>query len=129
MPPYSPILLLPHPYFNPLPRTVVGRCIPGDLVNMAAQVVDASNRTIDSADISSGEKYLALFLNAQEYGVKIIQDLRTSWHMCIVLVSPHPHPHSTPPPLSVCFTCGLYTPPHHPPLPLLSVCFTCGLYT
>ena len=50
------------------------------------KVVDAANKTIDSKEMKDGEKYLALFLNAQEYGVKILQDLRASWHMCIVLV-------------------------------------------
>ncbi|CAD5113685.1 DgyrCDS2846 [Dimorphilus gyrociliatus] len=73
---------------------LIGRCIPsifGAIKDKAATIVgdgqamaDAANNTVTYGYLEKGSKYLALFLSAKEYGVKIYQDVRASWWLILV---------------------------------------------
>ena len=62
---------------------VVGRCIP-EIKTEFFEKLQSYNVTVNSSELEDGRDYLAIFLNAQEYGMKILQDVRASWHMCLV---------------------------------------------
>ena len=68
----------------PMCVAVVGRCVPSALSSLAMDLVDKYNNTVNETDLTGGSKYMAFFLNAQEYGMKILQDVRSSWHMILM---------------------------------------------
>ncbi|KAK2176536.1 hypothetical protein NP493_657g01053 [Ridgeia piscesae] len=65
-------------------KSIVGRCVPSALSSMVSDLVDKYNNTVNETDLTGGSKYMAFFLNAQEYGMKILQDVRSSWHMILI---------------------------------------------
>ncbi|KAK2191800.1 hypothetical protein NP493_45g04048 [Ridgeia piscesae] len=70
------------PYTLPS-KPIVGRCIP-EIKAEFFEKLQSYNVTVNSSELEDGRDYLAIFLNAQEYGMKILQDVRASWHMCLV---------------------------------------------
>ena len=65
----------------------MGRCVPDTLASAATGAVDKFGASVNGSDVNSGTKYLAMLLNAQEYGMKILQDVRSSWYMILMLVA------------------------------------------
>ncbi|CAH1786106.1 unnamed protein product [Owenia fusiformis] len=77
-------------------QPIVGRCVPSFLSKVLdsasglvdtlsnATIVDKSNTTVTDVDLQDGSYWLALFLNAKEYGMKIYQDVVGSWWLILV---------------------------------------------
>lgn len=77
---------------------VVGRCIPSAITALANKTADivvstaAGNGTLQTAGgqnvtgqgLSDASYWLSKFLNAKEYGEKILSDVRTSWWMILI---------------------------------------------
>ncbi|BFZ05594.1 hypothetical protein BsWGS_08633 [Bradybaena similaris] len=67
-------------------KAVINRCLPiSHVLDLAAGVITIDNVTLpDSGAIKEGIDFLKTFLNAKEFGDKIIADVTASWWMILV---------------------------------------------
>ncbi|KAI0213013.1 Choline transporter-like protein 4 [Lamellibrachia satsuma] len=70
------------PYLLPT-RPVMGRCMPSKLPKIIGGMTDRHNKTVTKEQITKSSHYLSLMINAQDTGLKILQDIEASWTMCI----------------------------------------------
>ena len=62
----------------------MGRCMPNKLPELPTGLLDKYNETVSKALIVGGSYYLSLIIQAQDIGLKILQDLHASWKMCVM---------------------------------------------